>query len=446
MTTLLIINGSVLTMDAAQTVYTPGWVWLEDDRIGAVGPGEPPPELVTQADRTLDAMQLAVLPGLINGHTHLSQSFMRGLGDDKPLLDWLKQIMWPLQAAMTPEDVRLASLLGLVENLRCGVTGLVQHHKITPSPAHVEATLEAAQTVGLRLQLARGWVDLGQGSEPPETIIAEMAGLRERWHGAAEGRLTVAFGPMVPWRCSDEMMRRTVALARDWGLATHLHVAEAKDEIELMQQRNGLRHIEWLESLGLLGPDLQLVHCVHVTEPELDLIAARGATIIHCPVSNMYLASGAAPVRAMLARGIPVALGTDGSASHNSQDLLETMKIAALLAKVSSGDATAVLPTDVLRMVTTNGARLLGQPDLGQLKPGAKADLTLVNLNTARSQPVHQPASALVYNATGPDVHTVIVAGQVLLDAGRVTVVDEEALFAECRTAAKKLLARAGVA
>nr|HMQ56228.1 amidohydrolase family protein [Anaerolineae bacterium] len=218
------------------------------------------------------------------------------------------------------------------------------------------------------------------------------------------------------------------------------------DEIELMQQRNGLRHIEWLESLGLLGPDLQLVHCVHVTEPELDLIAARGATIIHCPVSNMYLASGAAPVRAMLARGIPVALGTDGSASHNSQDLLETMKIAALLAKVSSGDATAVLPTDVLRMVTTNGARLLGQPDLGQLKPGAKADLTLVNLNTARSQPVHQPASALVYNATGPDVHTVIVAGQVLLDAGRVTVVDEEALFAECRTAAKKLLARAGVA
>lgn len=446
MTTLLITNGSVLTMDAAQPLYAPGWVWLEGDRIGALGPGQPPPELAAQAERTLDATQLVVLPGLINGHTHLSQSFMRGLGDDKPLLAWLKQIMWPIQAAMTPADVHLASLLGLVENLRCGVTGLVQHHKITTSPAHVEATLEAAQTVGLRLQLARGWVNLGQGSEPPETIIAEMAGLRERWHGAAEGRLTVAFGPMVPWRCSDEMMRRTVALARDWGLATHLHVAEAKDEIELMQQRNGLRHIEWLESLGLLGPDLQLVHCVHVTEPELDLIAARGATVIHCPVSNMYLASGAAPVRAMLARGIPVALGTDGSASHNSQDLLETMKIAALLAKVSSGDATAVLPTDVLQMVTTNGVRLLGQPDLGQLKPGAKADLTLVNLNTARSQPVHHPASALVYNATGPDVHTVIVAGRVLLDAGRATVVDEEALFAECRTAAKKLLARAGVA
>lgn len=445
MSNLLINNGSVLTMDAAHTVFTPGWVWIEGDRIGAVGPGEPPPELLAQANRTLDAAQLAVLPGLVNGHTHLSQSFMRGLGDDKPLLDWLRQIMWPLQAAMTPEDMHLASLLGLVENLRCGVTGLVQHHKITTSPAHVEASLEAAQTVGLRMRLARGWVDVGQGSEPPEIIIAEMARLRDRWHGAAEGRLTIAFGPMVPWRCSDEMMQRTVALARDWGLATHLHVAEAAAEIELMRQRNGLRHIEWLASLGLLGPDLQLVHCVHVTDQELDLIAASGATVVTCPVSNMYLASGAAPVRSMLKRGIPVALGTDGAASHNSQDLLETMKIAALLAKVSSGDATAVLPLDVLRMVTTNGARLLGQADLGQLKPGAKADLTLVNLNTARSLPVHRPASALVYNATGPDVHTVIVDGRLLLDAGQVTVVNEEALFAECRNAAKQLLARAGV-
>ena len=188
-----------------------------------------------------------------------------------------------------------------------------------------------------------------------------------------------------------------------------------------------------------------MVQCVHVDEREIELIAASGAVVVHCPVSNMYLASGAAPVKQMLDRGIPVALGTDGAASHNSQDLLETLKTAVLLAKVTTGDATALLPLEALRMVTTAGARLMGRPDLGRLEPGAKADITLVNLNTARAMPVHRPESALVYNASGPDVHTVIVDGRVLLDAGRVKGVDEAALLAECRAAARSLLKRAGV-
>jgi len=348
MTTTLIKNGFVFTMDAQLAVHAPGWVAVEGSRIQSVGAGESPENLLARAGRVIDARHMAVLPGLVNAHTHLSQTFMRGLGDDKPLLDWLKQIMWPLQAAMTPNDVKLASLLGLVENLHCGVTGVVQHHKITTSAEHVTATAQAAKEVGLRLRLARGWVDLGDAAETPESIITQMRGLREQWHGQAGGRISVSFGPMVPWRCSDEMMRRTVALAREWGLATHIHVAEARDEIKMMQQRNGLRHIEWLDSLGLLGPDIQLVHCVQVNQAELDLIAASGATVVHCPVSNMYLASGAAPVRQMLNQQIPVALGTDGSASHNSQDILETMKTAALLAKVASGDATALLPGDIL--------------------------------------------------------------------------------------------------
>lgn len=445
MATILIQNGYVLALDAANTHYHPGWVWIEDDRVGAVGAGQPPLDLAARASRIIEAQHMAVLPGLVNGHTHLSQTFMRGLGDDKPLLDWLKQIMWPVQAAITPEDMHLASLLGLVENLRCGVTSVVQHHKITTSPAHVEAAAEAAQQVGVRLRLARGWVDLGSGAESPEAIIAAMTRLRERWHGSAGGRITVGFGPMAAWRCSDAAMRRIVTLAREWGMVTHIHVAEAQDEIELMRRRNGLRHIEWLHSLDVLGPDMQLVHCVKVDEWELDLIAASGAVVIHCPVSNMYLASGIAPVPQMLDRGIPVALGTDGPASHNSQDLLETMKTAALLAKVGSDDATALLPLDVLRMGTTTGALLLGQSDLGHLMPGAKADITLVNLNTVRSMPVHHPESALVYNASGPDVHSVIVDGRILLDAGRVTVLDEAALLEECRLAASRLLKRAGI-
>ena len=445
MTGLLLKNGSVLTMDEASTIHTPGWVWVEGERVAKVGGGSPPADLAARADRVIDATHMAVLPGMVNGHTHLSQTFVRGLADDRPLIAWLKQIMWPIQAAITPQDMRLASLLGLVENLRCGVTAVVQHHKITHSSVHVDAAAEAAQAVGLRMLLARGWVDLGDAGEPPEAIVEAMTALRQRWHGSAGGRITVGFGPLAPWRCSEETMRRTVALARRWGMPTHLHVAEAQDEIDMLTQRTGLRHVEWLHALDALGPDVHLVHGVWLDDHELDLVAASGALIVHCPVSNMYLASGVPAVCAMLARGIPVAIGTDGPGSQNSQDMLESLKIAALLAKVSTCDANAVLPLDLLRMATVDGARLLGRDDIGRIVPGALADLTLVDLNNARSMPVHRPESALVYNASGADVHTVLVEGRILLDAGQVTVLDEAALLEECRRAARDLLRRANV-
>jgi 5-methylthioadenosine/S-adenosylhomocysteine deaminase len=388
---------------------------------------------------------MAVMPGLINGHTHLSQTLMRGLADDKPLLAWLKQVIWPLQAELTAEDMRLASLLGLVENLRCGVTSVVQHHKIITSPAHVDAAAEAASMVGLRMLLARSWVDLGSSAESCDDIVQELTRLRNTWHGSASGRISIAFGPMVPWRCSDDTMLCTMELAREWGLHTHLHVAEAQDEIEMLRERCGLGHIEWLDALDALGPDVHLVHSIWISEEELDLIAQHGSTVVHCPVSNMYMASGTAPVREMLDRGIPVALGTDGPASQNSQDMLEMLKITSLLAKISTGKATALGPMETLRMATVSGARLLGRDDVGRLVPGAKADITIVSLNNVRTMPVHRPESAVVYNATGPDVHTVMVDGQILLDAGHVTILDEDALLAECRGTAGRLMERAGI-
>jgi 5-methylthioadenosine/S-adenosylhomocysteine deaminase len=335
--------------------------------------------------------------------------------------------------------------LGLVENLRCGATAVVQHHKITHSPAHVNAAAEAAEMVGLRMLLVRAWVDLGDAGESPDAIIEAVGRLRERWHGAAGGRITVGFGPLAPWRCSDETMRRTVAQARLWGLPTHVHVAEAQDEIDMLQERTGMRHVEWLHALDALGPDVHLVHGVWLEDHELDLVAESGAVIVHCPVSNMYLASGVSAVCKMLGLGIPVAMGTDGPGSQNSQDMLESLKVAALLAKVSTCDANAVLPLDLLRMATVDGARLLGRDNIGRIVPGALADITVVDLNNARCMPVHYPDSALVYNASGADVHTVLVEGRILLDAGEVTVLDEAALLDECRQAARELLRRADV-
>lgn len=428
-----------------------GWVAIEGERIAALAAGDAPPEWRARAGRTIDARHMAVLPGLVNGHTHLSQTFMRGLADGRPLLRWLQEVIWPLQAAMTADDLYVAALLGLAENLRCGATTVVQHHKL-PGREHVEAVIRAAEQIGIRLVLARGWIDLGPSAEPLERILADLEWLHGLLRARAAGRperIRLASGPLVPWRCSDNALRETTALVRSWGAGTHIHVAETQDEIEMLLRRCGRRHIEWLADLDLLGPDMQLVHAVHVSDAELDLIAHSGATVVHCPTSNMYLASGAAPVCQMLERGIAVALGTDGSGSNHSQDLLECAKIAALLAKHATGNAQALLPEDVLAMLTTAGARLwdraADKAGWGRLGVDAPADITIVNLDNVRCQPVHSTASALVYNASGADIHTVIVGGEVLVDAGRLTTVDEAALCDEARRAAHGLLRRAGV-
>lgn len=431
---ILIENGTLLLDDGRRLSASTGWLAVAGGQIAALGAGEAPEEWRARAGRAVDAANMVVLPGLLNGHTHFSQTFLRGLADDLPLLRWLKEIIWPAQAAMTPEDMYLAALLGLVENLRCGVTAVVQHHKL-PGRAHVDAACRAATEVGLHMTLARGWTDLGASGEPPDVILAELQWLHETWGD----RIGIASGPMAPGRCSDETMRRVTGLVRSWGARTHIHCAESRGETVVMRARTGQGHVEWLAGLGCLGPDTDLIHTIHVGDAELDMIAEAGATVVHCPTSNMYLASGTAPVRAMLDRGIRVTLGTDGPGSNNSQDLLECAKVACLLAKHATGKAQALLPADAVRMMT-GGSDGAGR---GRLAAGAPADITIVNLDNARCQPVHNAASALVYNAAGPDVHTVIAGGRILLDAGKVTMLDEAELLERCRRAAAALIRRA---
>lgn len=441
---IVIYGGFVMTMDRLNTFYTLGWIQVFKDRIVGLGSGQPPKEVIINAKKIIKATGKVVLPGLINGHTHLSQSFMRGIGEGLNLLSWLKHIK-PFQASMTPRDMELASLLGLVENLRCGVTSVVQHHKITSSREHVEASLRAAYKIGLRFLLARGWRDFGESKETQKKIMREMERLLNNWHKSANGRLTLGFGPMVPWRCSDETMCLTLKAARTWGLSTHIHIAETQEEVEIFQKDRKLRHVEWLEKMGALGSDIQLVHCIWINDAELTQIAKSESVVIHCPVSNMYLASGIAQIRKMLDKKIIVALGTDGSASNNNQDMLITTKIATLLARIGTSNAAAISSEGAIRMATINGTYLFNRHDLGSLTLGNKADITIVDLNTVRSIPFFSLANAFVHTACGSDVHTVIVDGKILLDAGRVTVINETELLVECQKAAGRLVKRVGV-
>ncbi len=449
MTTILIENGAVITVDDAGHVYNPGYLLLREDRIAAVGAGAAPEELRAQATEVIDASLMAVMPGMVNAHTHLFQTFIRGLADDKPLLDWLKAAIWPVAQALTEEDAYLAAMLGLVENIRGGATSVIDHQYIHTEPGNDDGVFRAAEESGVRFLNARGWADMNYHpafQETPERILAEMERLHARWHGRANGRLRLEFGPLIPWGCSDATMRRTWALAGRWGVGTHIHVAETQAEIDMELASRGLRHIEWLHSLGILSPDVQLVHSVWLTDNELDLIEQSGAVVVHCPVSNMYLASGVARVPEMRRRGIPVALATDGPGSNNNQDMLEVLKTTCLLHKVNSLNAMILLPEDALWMACRGGAAAFGQPDLiGSLEVGKKADVVLVDLNTPLAMPVHKPVSALVYNLAARDVDTVIVDGRVLMRGKQVLVVDEAALLAQARNACARLFARAGV-
>jgi 5-methylthioadenosine/S-adenosylhomocysteine deaminase len=451
MSTLLITGGTVLTQNAQGQVYDPGYVLVKDDRIVAVGPGQPPTEGEPglQPDQVIDASLMAVVPGLVNAHSHLFQTFVRGLADDKPLLQWLETAIWPVMHAVTEEEMYLASLLGMVENIRSGATSVIDNQYIHTNRGNDDAVFRAARESGIRLMLARGWADMNYHEafmETPDTIVAEMERLMETWQGAEGGRLRLEFGPLIPWGCSDATMQRTYALARAWGVGTHIHTAESEPEVEMVLQERGLRHVEWLEAIGCLGPDTQLVHSVWLSEAEIDLVAQRNAIIVHCPVSNMYLASGIAPIAELWRKGVPVALATDGPGSNNSQDMMEVLKFTACLQKVGTLDAMSLLPEDVLEMATRGGARAMGlEHEIGSLEVGKKADITLVDLDAPHLMPVHRVPSALVYNANGGDVDTVIVDGRVLMRNKQVLFVDEAALLAECRAANRRLFERGGI-
>lgn len=448
MATILIEKGAVLTQDNNRTVHHSGYVFIENDLIIAVGSGDPPGHF-SKADTVIDASYMAVMPGMVNAHTHLFQTFIRGLADDKPLLAWLEASIWPVAKALTKDDAYTAALLGLVENIRGGATAVIDHQYIHTETSNDDGVCKAADESGIRFMLARGWADMDYHPsfmETPDQIISETTRLREQWEINGNGRTRVEFGPLIPWGCSDRTMIQTHLLSQKWGVGSHIHVAETQTEVEMNLKSRGNRHIEWLADLGILGPKTQLVHSVWLNDNEIDLISKHNSVVVHCPVSNMYLASGVARIPEMHRSNIPIALATDGPGSNNNQNMLELLKTTALLHKVNNLDAMALLPEDVLWMACRGGAAAFGMPDqIGALELGKKADIILIDLNTPFAMPVHRVPSALVYCIGTRDVDTVIVDGRILMQAKEILFLDEKALLAQARKSCTGLLERAGV-
>ncbi|MCL4300188.1 MAG: amidohydrolase [Anaerolineae bacterium] len=447
MPNILIENGAIVTINNDNEVISPGYIFTEDDKIAALGAGPAPDYLRRRADTLVDATLMAVMPGMVNAHTHLFQIFLRGLADDKPLLEWLKSAIWPVACALTEEDAYVAGLVGFLENIRSGATAVVDHQYVHTDPRNSDGICRAAAETGIRLLLARGWADHNYHPtfmESPAVIVSEMQRLLQTWQGAANGRIRVEFGPLIPWGCSDQTMQETYRLAQEWGIGTHIHAAETQAEVEMLLQSHRLRHIEWLDSLGALGPTTHLVHSVWLSEQEIDLIAQKKAIVVHCPVSNMYLASGIAPIVKLKQKGVTIALASDGPGSNNSQNMLETLKMTACLQKVGNLDAMALYPEDVLVMACRGGAATFGQPELiGSLEVGKKADIVLVDLDSPFSMPVHKIPSTLVYSTAAGQVDTVIIDGRIVMRAKQITVMDEKAILARARAVCDKLFERA---
>ena len=427
---MLIENATIVL---PERVIAQGYLYFADAHADPViGAGDAPfinPSMPHTMPR-IDGRHKVLLPGLTNAHTHLEQTFMRGYSANRSLLDWLKNVIWKLQAAMDADDVRLAATLGMVEAVRGGATHIVDHHKVPFSQQHTDVVLEAADQLGVRLTLARAWADQGTHAESGPAILQDLQRLFAEWHGAADGRIQIANGPLVPWRCSAERLQQTVELARRYSAITHCHMNETQNEVAISLRETGQRPLEWFDSLGVLGPDFQAVHAVWLSDQEIKAIKRQHVSVVHCPAANMILASGAAPVTRLLREGVPVHLGSDGPASNDGQDMFEMMRLCALLGKVSSMDAQAMPPQPVIGMASS-----ATQP----------RDWVMLDMNAAHIQPIGDVRASLLYNCRGSDVDTVIVDGRLLMQHKRMLGLDEMALLEECRERVAFLRQRAGV-
>ena len=398
---------------------------IEGPRIVQIGNSS---EMGEAFERVIEGEGKLVMPGLVDAHTHLAMVLFRGFADDLPLREWLEEEIWPAERELTPEEIYWASLLGCAELLRSGVTAFADMY------FYMDEVARAARESGLRALLAYGMIAKDEARAEQE--LERGLELVEGWHGAADGRIRVAFGPHAPYTCGETLWERTVELAKQHGLMIHTHLAETASEVEEFKQGHGITPVEWLARLGVFAVPVLAAHCVHLDGGDLDILAEHDVQVVHNPSSNMKLGSGIAPVGKLLERGINVALGTDGAASNNDLDMWEELRLAALLAKVG-GDPTALPAPAALKLATTNGARALGLGE-GGLREGAVADLIILNLNSSHLTPQYNLVSNLVYAAHAGDVETVIIDGKIVMEDGEIKTFNEEEVKIKVKEISKK--------
>ena len=434
---VLIKNGTLVTMNLQREVLR-GDLWIEGTRIRAIGRG-----LRKSATSVLDATGKIVLPGFVQTHVHLCQTLMRGAADDLALLGWLKQRIWPMEAAHDERSLRASAQLGLAELIRGGTTTVLSMETVHGT----DLVFEEARRSGLRAIIGKCFMNVGGGApkrllQPARQAFVESEALYREWHDTAEGRIRLALAPRFILSCTEGLLREADALAREWGVLVHTHASENREEVRAVRQRTGCGNIEAFDRYGMLHNRLCLAHCVWTSAREQRLLCESQARVLHCPSSNLKLGSGIAPIWKLHQAGIPISLGADGAACNNNLDMFQEMRLAALLQKSLHGPEAMPAGT-VLEMATLGGAKALGLGDeIGTLEVGKRADVIIVNPGELHSTPHADPISSLVYSAHSSDVEACLVDGQVLMKDKQLLTMDRERILREsqkqfCRLAAR---------
>jgi cytosine/adenosine deaminase-related metal-dependent hydrolase len=440
----LYANGWIVTCDDAGTEHRDGWVLVDDGLVAAVGSGREP-----EADTREELGGAVVTPGLVNTHHHLSQTLTRGRAQEADLFTWLREL-YPVWAGIDAEAEYAAARTGLAELALSGCTTVFDHHYVFPRGREglIEAEVQAARELGVRIVASRGSMDLGasDGGLPPDELVEDIddvladterlvSQLHEPGHGA---RVQVAVAPCSPFSVSKRLMQESAGLARRLGLPLHTHLAETMEEGAYCLELYGCTPVEYLTDLGWLGSDVWCAHCVHISADDVTDFAGSGTGIAHCPTSNLRLGAGVAPVRDLLDEGVRVGLGVDGSASNERSDLLLEVKQALLVARGRSGPA-AMTAREALRLGTRGGAEVLGREDIGALEPGRCADLAIWSIDGLELAGAQDLVAALVLSAPHR-VDRLVVGGEDAVQGGALVRADETEIASEQRAQARRFV------
>lgn len=399
-------------------------IHVSGDKISAITRGE------VEGSNVIDGHGKFATPGLVNAHTHASMTLLRSYSDDKALMDWLNKDIWPIEAKMTHKDIYWGAALAAVEMIKSGTTAFADMYG-----PNMEEVAKVVDESGLRGSLSRGLISFADGDKK----LAENVELYKNFHGAADGRITVMFGPHAIYTCPPDYLRKVAAEASKLNAEIHIHMNETQGEIEDSIKNYGKRPFEVVNETGLFDTGTLAAHCVWLSDEEIEIIKAKKIRVAHNPGSNMKLASGIAPVTKLLAEGVTVALGTDGASSNNNLDMLEEVRLVALLAKVESMNPLAVPAAQALQMATEFGATALSLNNVGRLAEGYKADIVLWDMSGVEWQPNYNPVSLLVYSANASSADTVIVDGKILMQGRELKTLDEEKILAEFTACANHL-------
>ncbi|MGH9547089.1 MAG: amidohydrolase family protein [Terriglobales bacterium] len=437
---LLVSGGTIVTMNSSRAILDDGAVVVQGDTIIAVGPRS---ELEARYDaaQTIDAKGKLVLPGFVNGHTHVPMTLFRGLHDDVTLNDWLYKYIFPAEAKNVNEEfVRWGTRLAAAEQIRGGVTTFADMYYFE------DAVAEETKAAGMRGVLGETFIDFPAPDNKSEAeMLAYTDKFLKKWQGDA--LIHAAVAPHSIYTCSQKTLQDAAALARKYHAPILIHTAEMKKEWEDSEKQNGMSPVQYLDKIGVLGPDVVSAHCIFVDATDEKTLARKQVGCVHNPSSNMMLASGVSPVADLRAAGLAVGLGTDGPAgSNNDLDLMEEMDLAAKLAKITKMDPLALNAKAVVEMATIDGARALHmEKEIGSLEAGKKADIILISLDEPNAVPMYDIYAQLAYALKGSDVETVVIGGKVVMRDRKLLTVNEEAAIAKAREYKKTIAASLGL-